>query len=221
MGSPAQAMSLHAEAEVLEGLRSRYEDQGFTFTIAPDQSMLPAFLASSYVPDAVAQKPGQNVAIELKQHQSPSDQRRLQELRRLFDGHPEWQFHVVYMNSGPLPSITIPPASPGAIRGRVDEARTLSKDGHQRAAFVIAWSLLEAALHSVDDDEASRPRTPGTVVQTLAMNGFISAETERRIRELIQLRNRIVHGDIAAEPTAEHVTLVLNAVEDTLALDAE
>lgn len=219
MGSAAQAIPHQAEAEFLKGLRSRYEDQGFTFTIAPDRSVLPAFLAS-YVPDAIAQKSGQNVAIELKQHQSPAGQRSLQEIRRLFEGHPDWQFHVVYMNSGPLPSITIPPASPAAIRGRMDEVRTLSKDGHQRAALVIAWSLLEAALQSVDGDAASKPRTPGTVVQTLAMNGFISADTERGIRELIQLRNRIVHGDVAAEPTAEHVALVLNAVEDTLALDA-
>lgn len=219
MGSPAQNMSNQAEAEFLEGLRSRYEDQGFTFTIAPDQTLLPAFLLS-YTPDAVAQKPGQNVAIEVKQHQSPASQRQLQEIRRLFESHPDWQFHVVYMSSAPLQSITISPPSSAAIRGRMEEVRALSKEGHQRAAFVIAWSLLEAALQSVGGDEPSKPRTPGTVVQTLGMHGFISAETERRIRELIQLRNRIVHGDVAAEPTAEHVALVLSAVEDTLALDA-
>lgn len=52
------------------------------------------------------------------------------------------------------------------------------------------------------------------------MNGSISPETEQRLRALIQLRNRIVHGDVAAEPTAEHVKLVAEAVEDTLAVDA-
>ncbi len=219
MGSPAQAAPHHAEVEFLEGLRTRYENQGFSFTIAPDRSALPDFLAP-YAPDAIAQKSGQNVAIEVRRHQSSSSQSRLQEIRRLFDGHPNWQFHVVYMSSGPLQSVTIPPATPAAIRSQLDEVRELRSRGHQRAAFVIVWSLLEAALQSMDDYEASKPRTPGTVVQTLAMNGFISPEVEQRLRALIPLRNRIVHGDVAGQPTADDVTLVLGAIEDTLATDA-
>jgi uncharacterized protein YutE (UPF0331/DUF86 family) len=219
MGAPAQAAGYEAEAEFLEGLRSRYEAEGFSFTVAPDRSVLPDFL-SGYTPDAVARKPGQNVAIELKRHQSPSAQGRLQDIRRLFDGNSDWQFHVVHMNTGPLQSITIPSAPPEAIRMQLNEVLKLSTEGHYRAAFVIAWSLLEAALQSVDDTDVSKPRMPGTVVQALAMNGSISSETERRLRALIQLRNRIVHGDVTAEPTAEHVMLVAEAIEDTLAVNA-
>jgi uncharacterized protein YutE (UPF0331/DUF86 family) len=66
----------------------------------------------------------------------------------------------------------------------------------------------------------SRPRTPGTVVQTLAMDGYIAPDTERRMRELIALRNQIVHGDVVAEPAAEDVNLVLTAVEEILAVSA-
>jgi uncharacterized protein YutE (UPF0331/DUF86 family) len=219
MGAPAQATGYEAEVEFLESLRPRYEAEGFSFTVEPDRSELPDFMID-YTPDAVARKPGQNVAIELKRHQSPSTQRALQDIRRLFDGRPDWQLHVVYMNTGPLQSITIPSASPEAIRMQLNEVLKLSEEGHYRAAFVIAWSLLEAALQSVDDADVGKPRMPGTVVQALAMNGSISTETEARLRALIQLRNRIVHGDVAAEPTAEHVKLVADAVEDTLAVDA-
>ncbi|MFL6858832.1 MAG: HepT-like ribonuclease domain-containing protein [Allosphingosinicella sp.] len=219
MSAPAQAASYEAEAEFLEGLRSRYEAEGFSFTVAPDRSVLPDFL-TSYRPDAVARKPGQNVAIELKRHQAPSTERRVQDIRRLFEGHPDWQLHVAYMNAGSLQSVTIPTASPEIIRMQLNEVQNLSAQGHHRAAFVMAWSLLEAALQSVDDAEASRPRMPGTVVQSLSMNGFISPETEQRLRALIELRNRIVHGDVTAAPTPEHVDLVARAIEDTLAVDA-
>lgn len=219
MSSPAQVWSNEAEREFLEGLRSRYEAEGFTFTVAPDRSVLPAFMGS-YRPDALAQRPGLNIAIEVKRHQSQATQTRLQDIRRLFAGHSDWQFNVAFMGSGPLQSVTIPAASPGAIRGRMDEVRILNKQGHQRPAFVMAWSLLEAVLHAVEADASSKPRTPGTVVQTLAMNGYIAADMERRMRGLIELRNRIVHGDVVAEPTADEVDLVLAAIEETLVADA-
>jgi uncharacterized protein YutE (UPF0331/DUF86 family) len=219
VSSPAQAWSQEAEGQFLNGLRSRYEAQGFSFTIAPDPADLPAFLGS-YKPDALARKPGLNIAIEVKRHPSPATQKRLQDIRRLFEGHPDWQFSVVFMGYEPLQSVTIPPAPPAAIRRRMDEVAMLNAGGHHRAAFVMAWSLLEAALHSIVGETTSKPRTPGTVVQTLAMNGYIEPEMERRMRTLIELRNRIVHGDLNAEPTSTEVELVLSAIQETLPADA-
>lgn len=219
MSWAAQALSHEAEIEFLQGLRSRYEAEGFSFIIAPDRSMLPEFLGT-YVPDALARKPNLNIAIEVKQRQTQATQARLQEIRRLFEGHPDWQFSVVFMGSRPLQSIIIPAASPGAIRERIDEARALSAQGHQRAAFVMAWTLLEAVLQSAGADVAGRPRGPGAVVQALAMEGYIGPDMERRMRELIDLRNRIVHGDVVAEPTADQVNLVLEATEEALVANA-
>jgi uncharacterized protein YutE (UPF0331/DUF86 family) len=219
MSSPAQTSSHGAEGEFLEGLRSRYEAEGFTFTIESDRSTLPPFLGS-YMPDALAQKPGVNIAIEVRRHQSQTTQVYLQDIRRLFAGHPEWQLNVFYVGSGPLRSVKIPTASPEDIRRRIEEVRVLSRQGQHRPAFVMAWSLLEAALQSVEDATTSEPRTPGTVIQTLAMNGYIGPEMERRMRGLIALRNQIVHGDVVAEPAAEDVNLVLAAIEETLAESA-
>lgn len=219
MSSPAQAWSHEAEMEYLEGLRPRYEAEGFKFTISPDRAVLPVFLGG-YLPDALAQKPGLNIAIEVKQHQSQGAQARLQDIRRLFDGHPDWQFNVVFIGTRPLQSVTIPVASPEAIRTRMAEVRALSLQGHQRPAFVMAWSLLEAVLQLVEEGVSHKPLTPGTVVQTLAMKGYIAADVERRMRSLIELRNRIVHGDVAAEPTTHDVDLILAAIDETLRVEA-
>lgn len=219
MRSSAQTSSQEAEGHFLEGLRSRYEAEGFSFTIAPDRSMLPLFLGA-YTPDALARKPGVNIAIEVKRRQSQATQSELQDIRRLFDGHPDWRFNVFFIGSGPLQSVTIPAASPADIRKRMEEVRALAKQGHHRPAFVMAWSLLEAALHSVEESMTGQARTPGTVVQTLAMNGYIAPDMERRMRRLIELRNQIVHGNVVAEPAAADVNLVLAAIEETLAANA-
>lgn len=215
MIAPAQSL----EAQFVEGLRARYEEQGFTVQFQPDPRDLPDFLGS-YTPDAIAQKPGQNVAIELKQQNTSITQASLQRIRKLFDGHPDWRFDVVFMGTDQGQRISIPPASPQMLRARIDEVRTMVNVGQFRAAFVMAWSLLEAALHSAISDAPNRPYTPGSVLQALAMNGYIQPTLERRMRSLIDLRNRIVHGDVNAEPTRDDVDLVLSAILETLEASA-
>ena len=215
MTSDAQYLESETEGQFLEGLRARYEDSGFAFTVQPERAKLPGFFGS-YVPDAVAQKPGHNVAIEVKNRPTPSTERALKDIRRLFDGRPDWHFQVVFVGADPLQPATIPVAGAPAIRSRINEIRALIDQGHVRSAFVMAWSLLEAALRTLDSKITTSPLTPGTVVQTLAMNGAIEPDLERRMRDLVTLRNRVVHGDLAAEPAIADVELILSAIEATL-----
>lgn len=215
--SPAQTQGHDDEARFLDALRERYEANGFTFLPAPARIELPSFFGS-YLPDAVARKGGQNIAIEVKRRQSQSTDRALQEIRRLFEGQPDWQFSVVFM--GAEPTTSTPPSEPSTILRRLGEVRALNAEGHHREAFVMAWSLLEATLKSLNSETASQPRTAGTVVQTLTMNGYIAPELERRMRPLVELRNRIVHGDLVAEPTSNDVEVVLSATEQSLSANA-
>lgn len=219
MTSYAQSLPLEAELQVIESLRARYENEGFTFTVHPNAAQIPAFL-SSYRPDAIAQKPGKNVAIEVKLRQNSSTERALTSVRRLFDGHADWQFHVVFMGGDPLQWVMIPTAQPEMLRNSVNDVHVLMTQGHRRAAFIMAWSLLEAAFRSLDGEKTSRARMPATIVQTLAMNGYIKPDVERRLRALIDLRNRIVHGDLVVEPALEDIEVILAAVDKTLGRDA-
>jgi uncharacterized protein YutE (UPF0331/DUF86 family) len=120
------------------------------------------------------------------------------------------------MGSDPLQLATIPPAGPETVRGRVSEVHTLIAEGHVRPAFLMAWSLLEAALRTLDGEGTSGPRSAGTVVQTLAMSGYIEPEMEQRMRALIPVRNQVAHGDLTIEPALSDVYLVLSAIEETL-----
>jgi uncharacterized protein YutE (UPF0331/DUF86 family) len=218
MTSQAQFLERDTEREFLESLRARYEDQGFTFTVQPEKAQLPEFLGS-YIPDALAQKPGNNVIIEVKSRQTVPTDRALNDIRQLFDGHSDWQFHVALMGSNPLRSVTVPLYDPSMIQTRANEVRALITEGQRRAAFIMAWSLLEAALRARKGETTGPARTPGTVVQTLAANGYIEPDVEQRMRALIDVRNRIVHGDLAAEPAEADIDLVLSTIEETLKAD--
>lgn len=219
MTSPARSWPQEAEREFLAGLRAQFVDQGFTFVVDPPAHELPAFLGS-YRPDAIAQKAGANIAIEVMRRPNAGAERPLTEIRRLFEGQSDWKLVVTDMGRDPLKTLTIPASSIPDIRRRVEETRALMIQGQPRAAFVMAWSLLEAALHRIDSEKGARPRTPGTVVETLAMLGRIDPTLERRVRPLIELRNRVVHGDLQVEPSADDVRSVLSAVEQSLASEA-
>lgn len=215
MTSAARHVSADTELQALEALRTQYVAQGFSFEVQPDQQQVPAFLGT-YRPDAIARKPGENVAIEVREQRTQATDLTLQEIRRRFDGQPDWKFVVVYASSDPLKTLTIPASSIADIRDRLKRVRALEVQGEHRAAFVLGWSLLEATLHSVESASGARPRTPGTVVQTLAMLGHIDPQLEQKVRPLILLRNRVVHGDLTAEPSADDVLLILSAVEQAL-----
>jgi hypothetical protein len=219
MASYAQDLERDAEARVIDRLRTRYQEEGFAFTEHPTRAELPEFFGS-YIPDALARKPGQNVAIEVKRRPGPATEIGLKDLQQLFAGRPDWQLQVVFTGADPLQSEAIPAVSTTVIPAEINEIRALASQGHVRPAFVMAWSALEAALRALDAGRETGPLTPGTIVQAIAMNGYIDPEMERRMRNLVTLRNRIVHGDLGVGPAKSDVDLVLSAVEATLNTDA-
>ncbi len=213
MAASARLSTTEAETETLKSLRARFEGEGFAFTTHPRSAELPTFLGS-YVPDAIARRGGLNVAIALKA--GPSPRRTLAGIRKLFDGRRDWKLHVVIPGSDAQRPAAIAPADPFEIRKSLREMRDLLSGGHVRSAFVMSWSLLEAALRSAGDPKTFEPLTPGTVVQALAMNGLVDAETEGRLRGLIDVRKRIMHGDLRVEPSPSDVAIILSAIEDVL-----
>ncbi len=208
------------ETVFLESMRQHYEDRGYRFTVHPLRKELPDFLAS-HVPDAVALRPDGNIAIKLITRGPRGMQSSVVELRDLIKDHSDWSLTVAHMGRDPSDAQEMPVSGKDAILHRADEAEQLARDGRQAAAFVMAWSLLEATLNSLHPSADKRPRSPGTVVQTLSMNGDISYEVEKALRPLVDLRNRVVHGDLDAVPSLDDVRRVLTAVRTALTQPAD
>lgn len=204
-----------AERDLLASLRGQYEAKGFSFEIEPGLQNIPNFLRP-YVPDAIARKPGENVAIEVRQSRSRASEASLQQIRSRFDGHPDWTFTVAYAAEDPLKALTIKSAAAPKIRRQLADIHNLTNQGYYRAAFLLAWGLLEATLVNIEGEQEARPRGPASVLQGLAMLGRIEPETERRIRPMILLRSAVAHGDLAKEPTKRDVEAVASVVEEAL-----
>lgn len=211
----ARHQASQEELDLLASLRRQYEAKGFSFEMEPDLRGLPDFLGS-YVPDAIARKAGKNVAIEVRKSRSRASEFSLQQIRSRFDGRPDWTFAVAYAAEDPLKTLTIKPAAVPAIRRQLADVRALITQGQSRAAFLLAWSLLEATLLNVEGEQEARPRTPASVLQGLAMLGRIEPETERRLRSAILLRNAVVHGDLTMEPKKQDVDTLANVIEEAL-----
>lgn len=214
MTAAAQHQPSEAEENLLARLKAEYEERGYTFEIDPREG-LPDFLGT-YRPDAIARSDKDNVAIEVKQRRGRGTELTLQSIRARFDGQRDWRFVVAYTEDDPLQLLTIPASETTTIRKTLKRLRKIAADTDPRAAFVMAWPLLEATLRAVEHTEHERPRTPGTVLQSLAMLGYIDSDVERRIRPLIRLRNSVVHGDLSATPTESDVNAVLGAVQTAL-----
>lgn len=204
------------EAVVLEKLRKQYEEQGFDFILHPAPAQVPAFLGN-YRPDALATKPGTRLVIEVKGTQNHSTERSLREIRKLFEGQEDWKFVVIYGRQ-PFPTSKIQAPSEDEIRTHLTGVRVLLSQGHRRAALVMAWSLMEAALNRLQSD-AGKARTPGTVIEHLSSLGYLTPEAQAKLRPLISLRNRIVHGDVAAEPDNADIDTLLDAIEQSLSIE--
>lgn len=215
MVSSNPARHPETESTVLERLRAAYEQQGFSFVVQPRPDTLPAFLGP-YCPDAIARKDGENVIIEVKQRQNSSQEMMLGEIRRRIADHKGWKLNVIYATERRDASVAIPAPRLEILQQQVAEVEQLVATGHVRAAFILSWSLLEAALNRLNGDDADRLRNPGQVVQSLAMGGYIGKTAERNLRILSDLRNRIVHGDLDANASGEDVKQVLAAINETL-----
>jgi REase_AHJR-like len=211
----ARHQASQEELDLLASLRRQYEAKGFSFEIEPFPQRLPDFLGS-YVPDAIARKAGENVAIEVRKSRTRASEFSLQQIRSRLDGHPDWTFAVAYAAEDPLKTLTIKPAAVPAIRRQLADVRALMAQGQSRAAFLLAWSLLEATLLNVEGEHEARPRTPASVLQGLAMLGRIEPETERRLRSAILLRNAVVHGDLTIEPTIQDVGSLALVIDEAL-----
>lgn len=180
------------ETDFLQALRAEYEGKGYTFYVHPNADRVPNFLRR-YQPDAIATSPKESVVIEVKARRTAGNEPRLSEIARLVEQEPGWKLKVYY-RTGTTPRLYDAPTKNSVIEQSIESERLFAA-GHARAAFVMAWAAIEAAARAVSSDtERSRVMTPRELAEWLAYAGHIDQSTSRDLRELVKVRNAIVHG---------------------------
>jgi len=201
------------EENVLGRLRSRYQELGYEFAVHPAADSLPEFMRG-YVPDAVAVRGNDHIAIEVRG--SLQDSEQIAKIARKFEGQPGWRFTVSFSGDDPLLSVPVPKDQIEGIRAQATTIEKMVVDGYVSAALIMAFALLEATERLTQEAPSSPPLKPGTVVQSLEMEGLIDPEIAARLRSLILRRNEIVHGHSSAPVEPNDVRTVLSAVETAL-----
>ena len=188
-------MSVEASEDViLERLVPDLKSQGYDVFVHPSKQMVPPFLGE-YRPDVIALRDDKNLIIEIKH--SGGGETGLQDLARRFEGQDRWEFRVVWVNPSETEA-TLAPQSDETISARLHEISRLLEAGFTESAMLTSWAAFEAIGRRLMAGEFSRPQSPGRLVQVLAKEGHITPDEADTLRQLGEVRNRFIHGELTA-----------------------
>ncbi|RYB02288.1 hypothetical protein [Lichenibacterium ramalinae] len=206
-------------ADLMDRLQKDAEKRGWTFYIRPPSEVIPEFL-EGYRPDALGIGPGGGVVIEIKARGHDLQRESLAKLAKLVESQQGWSFRFFYVSPSPEPKSDSSTATAVELASGLAEARVLLETGHERAALVIAWSLLEALARRVapqQEKDLLRPLSPAQAVQRLAEMGYLEENDARRLRELTNLRHAVVHGGLSTAVPPDDVARLIHDLEDITA----
>jgi uncharacterized protein YutE (UPF0331/DUF86 family) len=187
-------MSVEASEDViLERLVPDLKSQGYDVFVHPNKQMVPPFLGA-YAPDLIALRDDKNLVIEIK-HRSGRAENFLKDLAQRFEGQKRWEFRVVWINpSESQDRLTL--QSQDTISARLEEISRLVDAGFIDSAMLLAWATFEAIGRKLMPKEFARPQSPGRLVQVLAQEGHITPDEGDVLRQLVDMRNRFIHGEL-------------------------
>lgn len=204
-------MTLSIEQDVLANLSSELRSEGYEVFIQPRRQLLPSFFGS-YVPDLVARREGDNIAIEVIDPERSGDG-RLAQLSAIFADHPDWTLKIVG-TARSRGEARLRPLSDEQIADRITETNLLVQEGRFDPAIVYGWSALEAIGRRLLPDRFAKAQTPMRLAGVLAEVGWITPTQADRLRRIAEFRNAIVHGTTAGSATAQDATDLLTILRD-------
>lgn len=184
------------EQEKIEGLASEYRARGYTVHIRPSGDDLPSFL-KHFEPDIIATSPAGNVVAEVKSFpQFNAEEAR--ELAEVVEQNPGWKFEVMLLNPPVAPDVPAQEqlADDEQVTRLLENAETLSNEGHIEAAGLIAYSALETILRRLAHSEAPQieRQSSARVLKELYSIGKIHWKTFEKLLPLMEFRNAVAHG---------------------------
>jgi uncharacterized protein YutE (UPF0331/DUF86 family) len=206
------------ENVVLERLVPDLKSEGYDVFVHPNKQIVPSFLGA-YAPDLIALRDDKNLVIEIKQ-KSGRAENVLKDLAKRFEGQERWEFRVVWINpSESEDRLTL--QSGDTISTRLKEISRLVDAGFVDSAMLMAWATFEAIGRKLMPKEFARPQSPGRLVQVLAQEGHITPDEGDVLRQLVDMRNRFIHGELTVEisrPQVEAFAKILSSLANNISI---
>ena len=171
-----------------------YRSQGYEVEQGAPLEFLPGFRA-----DLLVQRGDETKVVAVKARQSLAADPRIAEVARLLEAKPGWSFELLLVSE---PERVNSPEGISSFDGehiakRLEEAEQSLHGGIPEAAFLLAWSALEAAMRSLVEAQGipiTRITSPQYLLDQTTFHGLISRDENNELRRMLQYRNAIVHG---------------------------
>ena len=208
----------NAEILLTEKTEEEYRNKGYTvLREAPLEFM------TDFVADLVARKDDETIVIEVSTQAGLALNSRISELVETLRTKPGWSFELFLV--GEPEKLDSPPSAQllddHEIQQRLDQAVRALVSGLAEAAFVTAWSALEAATRALIAEEVganSDITMSGHVLDEAVFLGVISRSDYEYLRDLMRYRNAIVHGfspsGFGRDMVVELIRMVRNILEE-------
>lgn len=199
-----------------------YQRQGYQVYAEPGEAAarIP-FDLNGYRPDLLAEKGEEHLLIEVRSDQVPLPIERFQDLTLRVRQHPGWRFVVATpsrQNPAQLLGVTDELLSWQAAQAHVATAQLLLTQGQSEAAFLVAWTGLEALLRR-HAEQVALPidrQSSLTLLKYLYSQGELSMSHYDQALEMLALRNRLAHGYQAVQPVEPAARQLLTLLTDLL-----
>lgn len=189
-------------SKILE-LARKYSKQGFEVLTSPRGEKLPEFLRQfNFRPDLIAISEKQKYVIEVTSKKSAKDLDRLTPLIEAINEEPSWEFLLVMTNPRETHDIKHEPLHFDEIQillkrvGALSELSKQSNHEYDDAVFLMAWTVVEAALRMYLHEErrSKPPRTSRSLIRDAVIQGFVDRREGDYLSKMLEIRNAISHG---------------------------
>ncbi len=215
------AQTEQLERERLLEVAEEYRQKGYEVLLSPQPEALPEFLRG-YRPDLIVRQGKEAIVIEVKSRSSIASAQYLRELAQTVEQHPGWRVQLVVTNpENSEYSINIEGSlQEYEIKTQLQIAKELA-NGHPEPAILFTWSLAEATLRLLANQEGlslQKPESPVLLLKQLVIEGIISREQYQLLTNVFQVRNAIAHGFKATKQTQIDVLEFIKVIEQLLGL---
>lgn len=191
MSRAATAQARHDE--LVEQAAQRYQNAGYEVFVNAHGSSFG--WEASFVPDLVARKGDESVAVEVASRESLRGRKALRDFARELDAMPGWRFELVLSDSLEEPELGSD-VGHSVSRKWLTEVEQLGAAGHWEAATLIAAAALEAVLRNsaATRGVALGRASPREVLRTAASLGDIDESEFAELDRMWRVRNELAHG---------------------------
>lgn len=215
-----------SESDKAQEIALEFESKGYTVVIEPSPENMP-FDLHNYRPDLVAMRNTGGVVVEIKASLKRLPVQKFHEISQQVSSHPGWKFALVTLDDPVNKVMSIAETdlpNPKVLKEKLKDIDALIKMGMLSNALISLWIQIESWLR-IKARLVNLPLDllqPQRLINHLYSDGELSMNQIDKLKELMKLRNKVVHGfdvNIAGQQVEEGMELLNEIISSVESMD--